>query len=301
MEHKALAIEKGNYKYDKAYNGSYKNYVPDQYQLGYYLVGSAREKYGADLWNSTLNRVGKKPFSLTPFNKALKENTGLNKVKLYNSIFDSLRNEWIEEDKTYRATDFDIVSPEHKTYTNYTYNHLLNDSTIISYKTALNKIPSFVKIDSEGREKRIFVPGIIFNESVNYSGDWIVWSEQIPDLRWQHSGKSFIRLLNVVNNQKETIYPEFTAFSPSISPDKKSVVVVESNFSSEYYLSVYQISDGKLLYRFQTENNNYFFSPEWLTEKEIVAIVLMPEGKRLAKINLENNHFEINTDKDYGE
>ncbi|HSO88400.1 MAG TPA: hypothetical protein VLQ91_17740, partial [Draconibacterium sp.] len=29
MEHKALAVEKGIYKYDKAYNGSYKNYVPD--------------------------------------------------------------------------------------------------------------------------------------------------------------------------------------------------------------------------------------------------------------------------------
>jgi len=301
MEHKALAIEKGNYKYDKAYNGSYKNYVPDHYQLGYYLVGSAREKYGPDLWNSVLNRVGKKPFSLVPFNKALKETTGLNKVQLYKSVFDSLKNEWINEDKNYTAKGFEMVSPKNKTYTNYTYNHWLNDSTIISFKTALNKVPSFVKIDSNGNEKRIYVPGIIFNESVNYLGDWIVWSEQIPGLRWQHSGKSFIRLLNVENNQKETIFPEFTAFSPSISPDKKQVVVVETNFSSDYYLSVYQISEGKLLHRFQTDNNNYFFSPEWLNEKEIVAIVLLPQGKRLAKIDLETNHFEIIIDKDYGE
>ena len=301
MEHKALAVEKGNYKYDKAYNGSYKNYVLDHYQLGYYLVGKSREKYGAELWNSVLNRVGTKPFSLTPFNKALKEKTGLNKVQLYNSVFGDLKNEWIEEDKNFFSADFEIVSPESKTYSEYRYNHWLNDSTIISYKTALNEIPSFVEINSEGKEKRRKIPGLIFNESVNYRDEWIVWSEQIPDPRWQHSGQSFIRLLNIENNQKQTILPEFTAFAPSISPDNKRIVVVESNFSSDYYLSVYQISDGKLLHRFQTENNNYFFSPDWLNEKEVVAIVLLPEGKRLAKIDFETNQFEIILDKDFGE
>ncbi|HSO87393.1 MAG TPA: hypothetical protein VLQ91_12625, partial [Draconibacterium sp.] len=258
MEHKALAVEKGIYKYDKAYNGSYKNYVPDHYQLGYYLVGKSREKYGADLWNSVLNRVGRKPFSLTPFNKALKEKTGFNKVQLYNSVFETLKNEWIEEDKNFMTNDFEIVSPENKTYSEYKYNHWLNDSTIISYKTGLNEVPSFVKIDMAGNEKKIEVPGIIFNESVNYLNEWIVWSEQIPNPRWQHSGSSYIRLQNIENNQKKTIFPEFTAFSPSISP-------------------------------------------EWINEKEVVVIVLLPEGKRLAKIDLETNHFEIIQDKDLGE
>jgi len=301
MEHKAIAVEKGNYKYDKAYNGSYKNYVPDHYQMGYYLVGKSREKYGADLWNSVINRAGKKPFSLTPVNKALKEKTGFTKVKLYNSIFEKLKNDWVEEDKNFRTADFKIVTPENKTYSEYRYNHWLNDSTIISYKTALNEIPSFVEINSEGKEKRITIPGIIFNESVNYCDEWVGWSEQIPDARWQHSGKSFIRLLNIETNQKQTVFPEFTAFAPSISPDKSKIVVVESNFSSEYFLSVYQISDGKLLHRFQTENNNYFFSPQWITEKEVVFVVLMGEGKRLAKINLGNHQFEILLNKDLGE
>lgn len=301
MEHKALAVEKGNYKYDKAYNGSYKNYVPDHYQLGYYLVGKSREKYGAGLWNSVINRVGTRPFSLNPVNKVLKEKTGLNKVQLYNSVFENLKNEWIKEDKNFRTADIEIISPENNTYSEYRYNHWLNDSTLISYKTALNGIPSFVEINSEGKEKRIKIPGIIFNESVNYRGEWIVWSEQIPDARWQHSGKSCIRLLNIETKQKQTVYPEFTAFAPSVSPDKSQIVVVESNFSSEHFISVYQISDGKLLYRFQTENNNYFFSPEWLTGKEIVFVVLTQEGKRLAKINTETNQYEILLDKDLGE
>lgn len=301
MEHKALAIEKGNYKYDKAYNGSFKDFVPDHYELGYYLVGESRSIFGTDLWNSVLNRVGTKPFSLTPFNKALKEKTGLNKVQLYNSVFDSLKTEWISDDKNYRNTDYKVVSKKNKTYADYKYNHWLNDSTIVSYKTALNEIPSFVKINLNGSEKKIIFPGAIFDESVNYCGEWIVWSEQIPNPRWQHSGKSFIKLYNNENKESKTIFTEFTAFAPSISIDKNRIVVVETNFSSEYFLSVYQISDGKLLHRFQTQNNNYFFSPEWLNINEVVAIVLLPEGKRLVKINLENNGFEIILNIDLGE
>ncbi len=301
MENKALAVEKGIYKYDKAYNDSYKDFVPDHYKLGYYLVGQSREKYGTELWNSVLNRVGTKPFSLNPFNKALKETTGMNKVQLYNSVFEDLKKEWTEDDKKYQPADFKIVSPDKKTYTNYTYNYLLDDSTLISYKTALNEVASFVKINSKGEEKKIIVPGIIFDESVNYRDEWLVWSEQIPDARWQHSGKSFIRVQNIENGLKKTVYPEFTAFSPSISPDKKSVLTVESDFSSNYYLSVYNIIDGKLLHRYQTGKNNYFFSPEWLNEKEVVAVVLYPEGKRLVKIDLENKRLEIILNKDFGE
>lgn len=301
MEHKALAVEKGNYKYDKAYNSSFKDFVPDHYKLGYYLVGATREKYGAELWNSVLDRVGKKPFSINPFNRALKEKTGLNKVELYNMVFDSLQKVWIAEDEIYQQTKIKIISPQNKIYTNYIYNHRVNNSEIISYKTALNKIPSFVQINKNGDEKIIHQPGTIFNESVNFRDEWIVWSEKIPDPRWQHSGESHIQLLNTVTNKKFRIKPEFTAFAPAISPDKKKIVVVESDFSNRYYLSVYRIEDGELLSRFQTKNNNYFFSPDWLNEMELVAVVLFNKGKRLVKINPESGKKEILVEKDLGE
>ncbi len=301
IEPKALAVEKGNYKYDKAYNSSYKDYVPGHYELGYYLVGASRERYGADLWSSVMDNVGSKPFSLTPFNSALKKRTGFTKVQLYNSVFDSLRAVWIEEDKKYEPKNITVLSPEKETYTSYQYNHWLNDSTVISYKTALNEIPSFVVLKPGQDEIKILQPGIIFNESVNYRDNLMVWSEQLPDARWQHSGKSLIRLYNVESGRKEKIVPQFTAFAPSISPDKSRVVTVESDFSSNYYLSVYQRSDGALLNRFQAENNNYFFSPDWINNNEIVFVELTGSGKRLSKLNTETGDWKVLINEDIGE
>jgi hypothetical protein len=301
MEHKAQVVENGIYKYDKAYNGSVKDFVPDHYKLGYYLVGSTREKYGTQIWDSVVDRVGKKPFSLNPFNKALKQNTGFTKVKLYESVFDSLQNDWKSQDNKFQSVPPKVRSPEKKWYTNYKYNHWLNDSAIVSYKTSLNETSSFVLIDNSRKERQIIKPGIIFDESINYRGDWIVWNEQIPDLRWSHSGKSVIRLYNIETSKKHKIIPEFMAFAPAISPNMNSVAVVEIDFSSNYYLSVYRIVDGKLLNRIQTKNNNYFFSPEWLNEKELVAIVLFEEGKRLAKFNLETKKMDLLIQEDLGE
>lgn len=301
MEHKALAVEKGNYKYDKAYNGSYKNFVPDHYKLGYYMVGSTRAKFGASVWDSVITRVGEKPFSLNPFNKALKLNTGLNKVQLYKSVFDSLRSVWIEEDGNYKSLKFEIISPKNKTYANYNFNHWLNDSIIISYKTSLSEIPAFVKIGKNGREEKLFHPGIIFNESVNYCENLIVWSEQIPDPRWTHSGSSLIRIFNINTGNITEIRPEFKSFSPAISPDKLTVALVESDFSNNFYLSVYSVLEGKLLSRINTSDNNYLFTPEWINNHEIAVVLLTEQGKRLAKIDIVSEEVEVLINKDLGE
>jgi len=43
MELKAQCVEKGFYSYDKAYLGSYKDYIPNYYQFGYQMVAGVRQ------------------------------------------------------------------------------------------------------------------------------------------------------------------------------------------------------------------------------------------------------------------
>jgi hypothetical protein len=164
MEHKAQLVEKGSYKYDKAYNGSVKDFVPNHYPLGYYLVGETRQKYGSNVWGKVMDRVGDKPFSLNPFNKALKNTTGFNKVQLYNSVFDSLQNSWIREDQLFSTFPSIIISPKNKYYSNYSFNHWVGESLLVSYKTTLKRTPAFVAIDKFGKERKLFKTGIIFDE-----------------------------------------------------------------------------------------------------------------------------------------
>ena len=77
MELKAQSIEKGIFSYNKAYLGSYKDYIPDYYQLGYQLVAGIRSKYGPESWSTILSRVAHKPLSLNAFSAGIKQVTGI--------------------------------------------------------------------------------------------------------------------------------------------------------------------------------------------------------------------------------
>ena len=71
-EMKAQITEKGIYTYYKAVLGSYKDFVPNHYALGYYMVGNSRVHYGPGIWQDALSRVGKRPYGITPFARSLK-------------------------------------------------------------------------------------------------------------------------------------------------------------------------------------------------------------------------------------
>ena len=67
MPLKTQILEKGIYSYEKAVFGSYKDFTPDYYCLGYHLVTMGRKNYGAAFWQNTLENVAKKPYAITPF------------------------------------------------------------------------------------------------------------------------------------------------------------------------------------------------------------------------------------------
>jgi hypothetical protein len=302
MDHKAQVLEKGVFSYDKAFFRSYRDYVPNHYKFGYYLAGNIRARHGSEIWEEVLTRAGNKPLSIYPMNQVLKKRTGLNMVGNYHSVFDSLKTVWQHADRNYSSAPYKVLSKQPGFFTNYIHSSWLNDSTILSYKTAYNEIPSFVRIGKYNKqEEKIFVPGSVFSESVSFRDHWVVWAEQISDIRWQHSGRSLLRLYNVNTKKLIEIKPEFKCFSPVISPDKMKIAVVETDYSSNYFVSVYNMPDGELLHRFQTPENNYFFTPEWLSNEEVAAVMLTRKGKRLVRINFMSESLAHLSDIELGD
>lgn len=301
MKHRAQLLEKGRYSYDKAYLGSYKDYVPNYYNLGYYLVAGARQRYGSDIWEKTVSRVAQKPLSLNPFSKAIKLQTGFNKVGLYESIFDSLYVEWKNEDEAFTPMRTMALAPKGGRYCNYSYNHWLKNNEIVCYKTSLNAIPAFVRIKNNGQEEKILNPGYIIDGSVSCRGEWLVWVEEKLDLRWEHGGSSLIIAYNLNTRKKYKILPDDKACAPVLSPGLDKVLVVENDSSGNNYLSVYDINGGTLFSRYQTSENNYFLSPVWLNEHEVVCVILTPNGKKLALVDLESKEHKILVDKNLGD
>ncbi len=301
MEHRAQLVEKGAFSFDKAFNGSFRHFVPNHYKLGYHLVGESRARYGSELWASVFDRVSRRPYSLVPVNKVMRQTTGKNQIQLYKSIFDSLQTAWRIEDAKQPFTPFSEVTLPAAQYANYRFNHILPNGHIVSLKSSFDLVDRFVEINEQGEEKVLHVPGIIFDESVGYRNEWLVWSEYIPDMRWSHAGRSKINLFHYSRGLVGSFYTDYKGFAPSISPDEQYVSILEVDDSNHYYLSIYMREGGELVKRFQTPNSEYLFSPVWIDMETIAFVALTDNGKRLATINFQNGSYEQLFDQEMGE
>lgn len=302
MEYRAQLNERGIYSLDKAYLGSYKDFVPDYYQLGYLLVGKSREEYGAQLWSDVLGKVGNQPLSITPVNSVLKKETNMNSQQLYNQIFNDLALEWKHDLNSQSKTDSPIVSPLKKSYTSYLYPEYYKDSLIIAYRTSIDDIGRFVLINPDQSEKIIYTPGSVLDESVSIKNQLIIWAERQSDIRWTHADRSVILIYNIETKEKREFRLKNKLFSPVISPDLKSFAAVEVDPENNFFLSVFDMNSGEMKQRFNTKANPYFINPCWDEKGEKLYFVsLSSKGKCLSSLDLQTKEIQSITPYTFGD
>ncbi len=61
----------------KLRNGSFRDYTPDHYPLGYMLVAYGREKYGMDFWRKTAVEAAAFKGLFYPLQKSIQRNAGI--------------------------------------------------------------------------------------------------------------------------------------------------------------------------------------------------------------------------------
>ncbi len=292
MPLKAQLIEKGAYHYTKATLGSYKDFTPNHYIVGYHIVATARSEYGVDIWNSALNRTGRKPYTLNPFSKGIKLISGTNKKGLYNKSMMQLDSLW-EEPQV--ITNYNpIIIKKQSVYSNYTHPFKVKRG-IIALKQSLRDIHRFVLIDSLGNEKQLHTPGYLFDDEVAFNGKWISWVERRPHARWDLQAYSTIVLFDPDTEEEIKIKTKSRLFAPVVSPDHSTIVTSEVTEAGNNYLTFLDLA-GKINLQVPSINNMYISSPSWSSDNnEVVVVFTGDTGKQLAIYNLTDSIFNIIT------
>ena len=317
LELRSQVIDKNIYSYDKAIYGSYKDFVPDYYEIGYQIVAFARKTYGAKIWDSTLNIMAHRPFIITPFNKGIKNSTGLNKTELYKKTLTDLGEQWKKQKQELTYTAFNnITKNTDSKYWKYKYPAYINDSTIFAEKSGLDDIARFVAINKRtGKEKIIFTPGIYFTDNIisvqHFSGSFtktnnnkpgtltadnitlgkslVVWTEKVLDKRWLNRSYSVIKILDLKTLKARTLTRKSRYFAPGISPDGMTIVASKVTDDNYYSLVLIDVRSGKEIKTIAESKKDFYITPSWTPDsKQIVAIILNNKGKRIDIINPVN-------------
>jgi len=293
---RAQVLEKGIYRYDKAVLGSYKDYIPDAYLLGYHLVGKSREKFGTDLWNTALDKAGKYSFMVVPFNSGIKKITGLSKTRLYKQTMQELDSAWGQQ---LNAADHPV--PRYITKTNprnfsvYTHPLFLNDSTIIADKSSMDDIDRFVKIDRKtGKEHIILTPGKHISGTNSIAGNIMVWAEMERDHRWENKDYAEIMSYDFQTGKMKKLTHKTRYFAPIISPDGNRVAAVYVSTENKCSLHVLEFPSGKILNILPVPDNGLAITPNWSTDgRKLVFTYLDERGETIAEMNCETGSMRF--------
>ena len=316
MELRAQLLENGNYSYDKAVNGSYRNYVPDYYMLGYEMVARARQiNSSPDVWAKTLRFVARNPYLPWAFNRGLKKSLGMTKESLYANTMNDLKEKWGAN------TDFSqnekIVSPDRRSFTRYKFPHYLNDSTWISERTSIDDIDHFVVFHRNGREEKVITPGMFSSDNISLSGsdhtgvmgankpgsitadnmdiqtNRLYWTEKNIDSRWQNRSYSIIKYADLKTGRWATLTHKTRYFSPSVSPDGNLLAVSEVSESNKYSILLIDSHTGEVKKTVISSDEDFYITPTWTADsKQIFCVIMNEEGKKMVRIDIASGNSE---------
>jgi len=303
MEYKSLALSGIHYKYDKAYAGSFRNYVPSFYNLGYYMTGYARREFGNDVWNKVVNDAVQFKGLFYPFGRNMQKHMGLRPRKLYEKTFKELDENWKQETTEKGALQDEswIIQQPKKVYTDYKFPQYLNENTLIVEKSSFNEIRTFYKLTStknafvepsyEENGERLFSPGINVGSNITLSVNkgMMVWSELTYHERWGGKNYSIIRMKNEgeANPNPRKITTRSRYFAPSLSPDNRQIVAVHVPDTLRYSIVLLSVGTGKEISRLPNPNNYFFSFPVFSPDAQsIIAITQQGEYNWLSEINV---------------
>jgi len=292
---KAVLLGKENiYSYDKLLFGSYRDYTPDHYQFGYQMSAWARTQFGERVWQEPMDYTALRPYTLNPFNAALRKYTSHTKEDIYFETMVYLRNKWKKEEEKDERVAYRALNPEkHNDYINYYSPVNAGEDSIIAVKTSLYHVPQFVIVDTgRGTETRLHTPGNIWPYKINYASNIIVWAETFRDPRWANREYSVIKTLNIKTGRSYTLTNKSRLFGPDISPDAKLIVASESTVDYRNSLVIINARSGIIISRYESPGNRLISYPSWSDDmKEIVFISTNENGEGIMSLDIETGEW----------
>lgn len=284
------------YSFDKMLMGSYKDYVPNHYELGYQLTAYARKTYGTDIWSRVEDHVAMNSYTLLPTNfafyRGLKKNYGISQKELFNSTMSYL-------DSTWRAEGISKIKPKFyqkysiTEYENYINPIYIDDAQVLALKKGLSHIPQFTLIE-ENSEQVLFEPGYVISDDFSYANNLLVWAEYKPDIRWANREFNSIRLLNIKTKISYTIVEKSRYFSPDITSDASKIVVVGIDTENNPKLVVFNTFSGEVIQKIENHNSSFIARPKWsVNDQSIYVIETTLDGKQVSKFDLETQKWSV--------
>lgn len=265
----------------KLRNGSYKDYVPNHYYLGYLLVNYGREKYGTDFWTKVTHDASAFKSLFYPFQHAIKKYAGVDYKSFYDQAFQYYKNvlRTSPERGGFKDASIKTIFPANEKYvTSYYFPYSIGNDSLLYLKSSYRHRPAFYIKDDNG-QRRLKVRDISIDEQFSYRNGKIVYAAYETDPRWGWKDYGVIKLVDVKTGQQQTITHKTKYFTPDISPDGTHIAAVQVSTDGKCELHILDAATGKIVTAIRSSDVILYTDPKFIDDNSLVTAIRLRNGK----------------------
>ena len=296
---KSVAIAHKKYSWMKLRSGSYKDYTPNHYELGYQIVAYGYEKYGEDFWRKVTSDAVKFKGIFFAFNKAIERHSG----KKYDQFRADAIRYFIERSIPAKnekdLPTYYIANNEKSNVVSYVFPNYVSDDTIIVTKKSNKDVSAFYLLMKD-KQQKIKIKDRVLDDYFSYRNGKIVYAAYQTDARWGNRDYSVIKLLDIYTHKEKQISFKSKYFSPDINFAGNEILASSVNSNGTNFLHRINANTGSLVMQVPNLNNYFFTQSKYVNNHTAISAVRNSEGKMcLVKVDLTNGETERMTPMSY--
>jgi hypothetical protein len=289
----ALWVSQKNYSWMKLRNGSYRDYTPNWYPLGYMMVAYGREKYGADFWDKVAREAAAFKGFFFPLQKAIERNAGISFDTFHTRALNYFRDQLPES--AYTSPEAEYGKKMQHFVADELFPQFTDSNQLVFLNSSYQLPPEFVlQQTGNAKLKRLKFQAVAIDETFAYRNRKIAYTAYEPDLRWGWRDYSIIRIINLDTKKDIRLKGKTKYFAPDISPDGQTVVAVNMAISGKSTLDILNIQSGKLIWQIPNPDQLVYTYPKFFTAGQLVAAVRNKKGQMaLMQIEIPSGNQQL--------
>jgi hypothetical protein len=276
------------YSWMKLRNGSYRDYTPDHYQLGYLLVAYGYHKYGDEAWKKVTTDAARFRRLFYPFQEAFRKNTRQTFTDFTKEAFNYFRADDSIGTTTDTPSNFAkshphfVADQQHPQWT--------DDGRIVYLKSSFREIPAFYKMDpTTGTETKLANKSISADTYFSGNGKQLVYSAYRPDPRWGWRNYEELTILDLATGKEQKVTRGTRYQSPDISADGSKLVTVNAATDGTSTIHIIDAKNGNVITTVPNEHNYVYTYPKFYKPDTIVSAIRDDIGRMaLGKIDIKS-------------
>lgn len=246
----------------KASCGSYKDYVPNHYALGYQLTSYMRSKYDNMHVSRIVDRAASLSFWPYSFSGSTKKYTGKRIPAVYNEAYEYLKSSWKSQLDSMSETRVELLdSTKYNYYVNFEYPQQTETGEIVAVMSGLDTPRRLVLISKDGTVKKL--AQVDATEKISYANGLVAWESSRTHARWGEKSWSEIMIYDLRKRSRHRLTKHSRYFAPQLSPDGSKVAVVEFTTKLNSQILILDTQTGNVLEQLPNPANDVLRQPSW--------------------------------------